>query len=188
MQINSRRKTSRAVLAAGLACLLAALACGLPIGGIQPTAAVEPTSAVEPTAPAQVSEIRIYMIAVGDNGASGPPIGCGDSLIEVRRAVAPTTQPVRAALDTLLAEKNQYYGESGLYNALYQSNLSVQSVDVSADGVATVQLTGEVTLGGTCDVPRFKAQIVQTILSAGEIQWAEVFINGQTIDEVLSQK
>jgi hypothetical protein len=49
-----------------------------------------PTS--EPTFtgfPEQVAPLTVYYVAVGDNGISGPKIGCGDSV------VATTTAPVR---------------------------------------------------------------------------------------------
>ena len=63
------------------------------------------------------------MVAIGDNGAAGKRAGCGDSLVPVN-IEAPYTQGVlKAALEYLLAQKSQYYGQSGLYNALYQSNL-----------------------------------------------------------------
>ena len=171
-------------LAVCIVLILAGAACNLPTVPDGPGDA-----ASTPTAAPESSEVRIYMVALDDNGASGPlVVGCGDSLVEVRREIPPTTQPLRAALEELLAQKDQYYGESGLYNALYQSNLSVQSAAVMEESIATVELTGQLVVGGTCDAPRVKAQIVQTILGAGEFSWAEVFINGQPIDEVLSQE
>lgn len=159
--------------------------------GAEPTLPPElpaPTATgITPVAP-ETGEVLIYLVALEDNGASGPVIGCGDSLIEVRRPADSNDQPIAAALQALLSVKSQFYGESGLYNALYQSELAVENWEVTPDGLASVMLTGQIKLGGTCDAPRFKAQIVQTIASASKAQWVEVFINGEPIDEVLTQR
>src|SRR5690348_4697167 len=68
---------------------------------------------------------NIYLIAIGDNGHSGPVVGCQDSLVPVTGldiGNQPTTEDkISAALGKLFAIHDQYYGESGLYNALYQS-------------------------------------------------------------------
>jgi hypothetical protein len=87
-----------------------------------------------------------------------------------------------------LAHKSQLYGESGLYNALWQSNLVVERAEVDANGTATAALTGQVMLGGTCDTPRFKAQIEQTMLSVPGVSAAVILLNGQPIDQALSQQ
>lgn len=147
------------------------------------------TPAQQPTqGPAPVSEITFYLVALEDQGQSGIPIGCGDSLVEVTQPVDPTTQPARAALERLFSFKTQYVGESGLYTALYQSNLQVDSVAIDADGTAHVALSGQPRLGGTCDVPRFQGQIEQTIQAAPGVKVVEVTINGRPIEEVLSSQ
>ena len=69
--------------------------------------------------------VNIFLIAVGDNGSSGKIVGCGDSLIPVQLSIPPTQGVLRAALEALLALNDQYYGESGLYNALYASDLQL---------------------------------------------------------------
>lgn len=149
------------------------------------TATVSPTEAAAP--PAEPEEVIIYLVALEDNGASGPAVGCGDSLIAVTRP-ASAGEPVQAALTQLFAIKEEVLGESGLYNALWQSNLSVESVSVDNTGTATVVLAGSILLSGTCDSPRFKAQIEQTVLSVQGVQAVNVLINGEPIDEVLSQQ
>lgn len=50
----------------------------------------------------------------------------------------------------LLAIDEQFYGESGLYNALYQSDLQVESAEVDESGTAVVHLSGEYALGDAC--------------------------------------
>ncbi len=57
-----------------------------------------------------------------DNGVSGTKFGCDDSLVAVEVPIAPTVGVLRAALNQLLSLKSSYYGQSGLYTALYQSD------------------------------------------------------------------
>lgn len=202
----------RRLMAACLILVFAMLACGLPTSGgvgtptpeststnaqpgvtllaptqAQPTQAVPTAANPQPPAP-QAGEVLIYMVALEDAGKTGPQIGCGDSLIPVRRTIEPAANPITAALNLLFSVKTQFYGESGLYNALYQSNLSVQSAEVDASGNANVALVGQYQLGGTCDTPRFKAQIEQTILSISGVNSTNILLNGVPIDQALSMR
>jgi hypothetical protein len=124
---------------------------------------------------------------VGDNGASGPMIGCGDSLIPVNIDVPYTQGVLRAALEHMLAQKSEYYGESGLYNALYQSNLQIDDLNIH-NGEAFIHLRGKMVLGGVCDTPRVIAQIQQTALQFDTVQRVSIFLNSQPIEEALSQR
>jgi hypothetical protein len=158
-----------------------------PPTGPEPTDA--PTQAAPPTAaPATFTSVQIYLIALEDSGASGEAVGCGDSVVPVDIQVSPTPAPLRAALETLLAIKTQYYGESGLYNALYQSNLSIDSLSIDENGKATVRLTGQTALGGECDDPRFKAQLEKTVGQFSTVKSAEIFINDVPLDQAISNK
>jgi hypothetical protein len=155
----------------------------------QPTNTLPPPAAnPSPTkAPPQVSQVTIYFVAVGDNGQSGPKVGCGDSLVAVKQPIEPTSGVIRAALTRLFSFKQQDIGQSGLYNALWQSDLRMESGRVDA-GVATINLTGTVKMGGECDTPRFKSQIEQTILAQPGVKSAVIFLNGKPIDQALSLK
>jgi hypothetical protein len=100
----------------------------------------------------------------------------------------PRTQGVlRAALEKLLSAKQQFYGESGYYNALYQSDLQVSSV-VIEQGKAIIHLTGSIVLGGTCDAPRVEAQIEQTALQFSTVNEVDVFVNDVPLEEALSTR
>ena len=138
-----------------------------------PTIAIMPTSTpqqpdpsiptpVPPTAdPASqgLDRVKIYLVAIGDNGVSGKLIGCGDSLVPVEVPISPTLGVLRAALNELFElEGQQYYGQSGLYNALYQSDLAIADVTVIG-GEARIFLTGSLMLGGVCDNPRVEEQL-----------------------------
>ena len=55
---------------------------------------------------------------------AGIPVGCGDSAVPVMVEIPPTQAVLKAALESLLSVRDQQYGQSGLYNALYQSRPS----------------------------------------------------------------
>lgn len=66
-----------------------------------------------PTTPAseeRVTQVKTFLIALEDQGKSGPAVGCGDSAVAVTRMIAPTTTPLTAAIQELLSQKSQYYG------------------------------------------------------------------------------
>jgi LysM repeat protein len=131
-----------------------------------------------------VGRVNIYLVAVGDGGQRGREIGCGDSLVPVGVAIAPTRAPLSAALRRLLAIEDETYGQTGLYNSLYRSNLTLQSVVIS-NRTAIIRLSGDVQIGGVCDEPRFEQQIVATATQFSTVDAAQVFINGQPLEDVL---
>jgi hypothetical protein len=148
---------------------------------------VPPTSAPPTSTTATEQMIKIVLIELEGNGQSGPLVGCGDSAIPINVTIPPTQGVLRAALEKLFSAKQQFYGESGYYNALYQSDLQVASVKIE-QGKAIIHLTGTVMLGGTCDAPRVEAQIEQTALQFSTVSDVAVFINDVTLEEVLSSR
>jgi spore germination protein GerM len=127
---------------------------------------------------------NIYLIAIGDAGESGKEIGCGDSVIPVEVEIEPTVAPLTAALEELLSIEDREYGQSGLYNALYQSELTLDDVRI-VDGEAVIELAGTLTIGGVCDEPRVRAQLRETALQYATVEEVSIFINGSPLDEVL---
>ena len=143
------------------------------------------TPAVSTEVPSQ--EASIFLIALEDNGVAGKPVGCGDSAVPVKVTIPGTQSAIQGALEALLSVKEQFYGESGLYNALYQSDLLVESVNVEG-GEATIRLTGSLILGGMCDNPRVQAQIEETALQFAAVSKVTVFVNDQLLQDALSLK
>jgi hypothetical protein len=148
------------------------------------------TPTAEPTFtgfPEQTAPLTIYYVAIGDNGISGPLIGCGDSLIATTTAPVRFTDQVGPSVGTLLANRSRDVGLSGLVNVLYQSNLTYLGGELVGSTI-TIYLSGQFMLGGVCDIPRAKAQLEYTAMAASGATSAEVFVNGRPIDEVLSLK
>jgi hypothetical protein len=148
---------------------------------------VLPTSTLPMPTTATEQTVKIVLIALEDNGQSGPLVGCGDSAIPITATIPRTQGVLRAALERLLSAKEQFYGESGYYNALYQSDLQVARI-VIEQGKALIYLTGSIMLGGTCDAPRVEAQIEQTALQFSTVSDVAVFVNDVPLEEVLSTK
>jgi hypothetical protein len=142
---------------------------------------------VASTATPSQQTVKIFLIALEDNGRMGKQVGCGDSVVPVEVTIPPTQDPLRGALEALLSIKEQFYGQSGLYNALHQSNLQVESDSIEG-GKAIVHLTGQLVLGGECDNPRVEAQIDETVLQFPDVTQAEVYVNDQTLQQALSLK
>jgi hypothetical protein len=136
-------------------------------------------------APPTISQVQLYFIALGDQGQSGPEIGCGDSVVPVTVDIEPTNAPLTAAFEQLLAVNTEYYGQSGLYNALDESDLTIDSATVE-NGQATLYLSGAVNITGTCDAPRFEAQIRQTADQFSTVGESIVYINGQRLEDIVS--
>ena len=146
---------------------------------------VPPTSAAPTSTTATEQNVKIVLIELEDNGQSGTLVGCGDSAIPINVTIPRTQGVLRATLEKLFSAKQQFYGESGYYNALYQSDLDVAGVTIE-QGKAIIHLTGTIVLGGTCDAPRVQAQIEQTALQFSTVSDVEVFVNDIPLEDVLS--
>jgi LysM repeat protein len=133
--------------------------------------------------PPSFTQVQIALISLGTGN-----IGCGDGVALVRRDVPATTAPLTAAIRQLVSLRDQYYGQSGLYNALYQSNLQVQSVSIDSAGRATIRLTGTIVSGGACDAPRIQAQFERTARQFATVRSVQVLVNGRALSEVLSSR
>jgi hypothetical protein len=175
----------------------ATLAATKPAATAQAATATKPAATQAPatkaptqaptSAPSNSKDVKIFMIATGDNGASGTKIGCGDSLVGVVVNVPDPQAPLRGALDILLANHSQFYGQSGLYNALFRSDLKVKSVTIN-NAVADIRLTGAMTLGGECDNPRVQAQLEQVALQFSTVKSVNIYINDKNLKDLLSLK
>ena len=162
----------------------------------QPPAATETIQPIPPTAQAAATQpagttgegldqVNIYLVAVGDNGASGEMIGCGDSLVPVQVSIEPTLGVLRAALTELFKLEGQAdYGQSGLYNALYLSHLEIDDLAV-VNGQASIKLSGQVVTGGECDIPRIEAQLRAIALQFSTVQQVSITVNGVPLAELL---
>ncbi len=143
--------------------------------------------AVETSQPAQQQTVKIYLVAMEGSQPDAEIIGCGDQLVAVDVMIEPTQGVLRAALTELLSLNEAYYGESGLYSALYLSTLFVDRIELE-NGFASVYLTGDFMTGGVCDLPRIEAQLEATATQFSTVSQVQFYINGETLEDVLSLK
>ena len=141
----------------------------------------------QPTS-AGVTQVKVYLVAIGDNGKSGPMIGCQDSLVAVDRDIPQTQGALQAALKELFSIKDKFYGQSGLYNALSASSLDVVKVVIDSNGLATINLSGTLSLAGECDNPRVQGQIEYTARQFSTVKDVAIFLNDKALKDVLSLK
>jgi LysM repeat protein len=152
------------------------------VSGTPQVAAVSNVFAVTQGAGSSVvSSVPVYLIRLGAG-----QVGCGDALRAIPHAVPATAQPARAALEALLALDASADDEAGLYNALEPSSLQLANLEVDAQGVAVVELSGLLQLGGVCDGPRVAEQLEQTALQFPAIRDVMIFVNDEPLDTGLS--
>jgi hypothetical protein len=133
--------------------------------------------------------IKVYLVAINDNGKLGTKIGCGDSLVSSDVEVPSSKDKnVTTALTKLFAIKQQNFGTGNYYNALYQSNLKLDGVTTDTKGIETVTISGTVKIAGECDNPRFVQQIKATVAQFKSGANAIILVNDKPIDEAVSLK
>ncbi|MGH3654084.1 GerMN domain-containing protein [Glutamicibacter sp.] len=192
------QRTSPASLALVLGALILASGCSPGSGGETAESPAPPTSAgtatpAQSSAPAPSSAdpttaaLTLFYVAVGDEGKSGPAIGCGDSLVSSETGPEEFTNQVEASIVALLADDEEELGESGLRNALAGSDLEYVSSMVDGD-VVSVELSGTLSSGGTCDDPRIIGQLEYTAMTAAGTGEARILVDGTVLEEVLSAK
>ena len=158
---------------------------GMRAEGLASSSSAAATSAPPAASVKKTTRVKVYLVALGDNGKRGRKIGCEDSLVAVTRTIAPTSAPLRAALDELLAmpEEQSERGQE-LGNYWKGSDLKVKSVSLKR-GTATIWITGTLTVAGICDEPRITEQITATARQFSSVKRVRVFVNGTPLREAI---
>lgn len=125
----------------------------------------------------------LFLVDLEDNGANGTLIGCGDSLVSVPYSVSEASSREDAIRGLLQMPKED--PETGFYNALAGTDLTIDSVEMNGD-TPTLYLTGSLSLGGACEVPRIEEQLKATFLQGATI--ADIYLNDVLLHDVLSSK
>ena len=157
----------------------------LPTDTLTPTPSDTPTATLPPPTPSGEDAIYIYYIQLDTDG----PVGCGDSAIKINTGQWRTgdiAQDTATALKRLFASRYQYYGN--LYNGIYASNISVDSVTFkSYTGEISIRLSG--TYGRTedrCDNSRSRAQIWSTIRQFSDVKTIDILLNDNLLGDILA--
>ena len=153
-----------------------------------PTISVRATTPTRtPTLARGTMNIKLFFVALEDNGKAGKKIGCNDSLVAIDKAIPETQGVLTAAFNELFAVRDAQYGQSGLYNSLSKSKLKLESAAV-VNGVAMIKLSGGFMLGGICDNPRAQAQLEELALQFSTVKQVNITVNDIALSKVLSEK
>jgi Sporulation and spore germination len=124
--------------------------------------------------------VKVYLVALGDDGKAGRKIGCGDSLIAVERSIEKTPAPLTAAIRELLSTPEHSNGVPRLDNFWKGRRLKLESVTLR-NGTATIRISGELAVAGICDEPRIESQIDATAKQFTTVKRVRVFVNNRTL-------
>ncbi len=130
--------------------------------------------------------LMFYLVAPNDNGASGPMIGCQDSIVAVdtgQDATGSLATQMAASLAALFTIGSDTYGQSGFVDELNQSILAVRDINISATTV-TINLTGSLKLSGICSDERQQAQILYTVFQYKGFQTALIKIGDKNMKQL----
>lgn len=135
-------------------------------------------------APKAAREVKVFLVALEDDGRTGRRIGCGDSLVPVTRTVnAPGGATLRAAVEELLSVPHDY--DARLKNFWRGNDLRLSGVTLR-NGLATIRITGEGPfIAGVCDAPRIAEQIRATARQFPTVRRVAVFVNGRSLESAL---
>lgn len=121
---------------------------------------------------------QVFLIAIGDDGAIGTPAGCGDSAVAVWVEAPPSQAVLRTSLETLLDMGGPFHRQSGFYNALHRSQLTLSNLQLQ-NGVATIRLTGQLVADTYCEQSQVRAQLTKTATQFSTVNRVDIFVNGQ---------
>ena len=127
--------------------------------------------------------ISIYLIARDDWGTNGVLLGCSDSGVQVtlaRFATGDINADMAASLSEMFNIRNEFYGQSGLVTAWYDSPMTIESLMVEGNRVE-LNLTGQMNLLGACGDARLEGQLLLNIFQYQSITEAFITLNGTNL-------
>lgn len=90
--------------------------------------------------------------------------GCESLLVPVRRSLTKTQSDLAHAIVELITIKQMAYADQGLRNAVAPSAPTIKLTNIHYDGkTRVIDFEGSFLSAGTCDDPRIKAQIEETV-------------------------
>jgi hypothetical protein len=138
-------------------------------------------------APAQEERsFDVYYIAIDNNGARWPAVGCNDSAVEMTKTVFEPYLAPEDAIRALLTTDESVYQPFGLYNVFENSELALDQVIMSWN-TALTYLSWQLLIWWICDTPRVEAQLYYTTTQFDNIDDALFFINDEPLADILNQ-
>ena len=138
-----------------------------------------------PTPELEENEIAVYFVDLGNKRNIENTFGCDDSLSYLTRQLEGNEQTtagrIKTAVTYMVEGTDRLVGKGGLYNVFYNSDLTVDRVEIE-NSTAMVYLTGELSVAGVCDNPRVEAQLTETAKQFEEVDTVEIYLNEEPLD------
>ena len=133
--------------------------------------------------------VPVTLVAANDNGQNGVLLGCGDSAVEVAtpyRTTGDLARDMQITLETIFGNRSFSNVPTYLINPWGNTYIRVNNLSVQ-NGVASISLSGNFTLVGTCGDARFLEQLRHNIFMYPQVETAYVTLNGQNILTIFDQ-
>ena len=142
---------------------------------------------LKPTAtPNKDEAILVFYINKDEKG----PYGCNEALWWLNTGMPKSgnlVNDITYALNTILGYHNPTIGI--LHNPGFASNLSVGGVMLQSDGTVIINLSGVYnSTDDSCDGPRFRDQLKQTVRQFTGVTNVLIYVNGFTIGDTILRK
>lgn len=113
--------------------------------------------------------------------------GCNDKIFPIQQTSLMTPEAAIQTLFNYRVATPMYTDYAETYNVFANSALTIESLTIE-NWLATLKLTGTLSVGGICDSPRVSEQIKQTLLQYPEINEVNILINDEDLSSFLSEK
>lgn len=132
------------------------------------------------------AQARLFKVAIETTSQTfeGPKFGCNDKLVPFE---VPLQYSGRKRLELLIRKLFTTKGKNGLANRLYGAKIKIRAITIYQNK-AEIKLSGKFIIKGTCDIPRIKKQLHQTVLQNSNLNEVTFYIDDKTLDQYLSLK
>lgn len=128
---------------------------------------------------------------VQGGGASGYPVGCGDSAL-LQQSGVPANLTVEETFNRAWTYMVKQAGpgagraDRGFWNPLSETTLTIQGLNINGEA-STVYFNGQIQLIGTCADAQLQSQIALNVLFLTRTKVATIFINGENMRKVFDE-
>lgn len=123
----------------------------------------------------------VYWAHTENYGANSALVGC-DSIVSPIQTNTPKTNDIATNIQNSL--NALFNSPPGLLNYWDGLGLHADSVTVDSNGRATVVISGDIMLVGTCSDALMKAQVLLSVFDDSTVQSAFITVNGQNLVQI----
>lgn len=129
--------------------------------------------------------VELWWIIKGDEGRTGFPVGCGDSIYLQQSGIPANLsmeETVTRAFTYLSNNNNAGTGATGRgwWNPMSQTTLTLDSYSFTGEHV-TAHFSGQLNLSGVCFDAQLEPQIAINLMSLTRTKSATIYVNGKNL-------